>query len=80
MLAGGSVGGLILAAGIRIEAAAEGDEIGEELQGDELHERREPFRCFRNQKNLIGGDIVIRRRRRDHNANHFPVRVCINKP
>ena len=61
--AGGGVCGLVLAAGVGIQAAFEGDEIIEELQRDEVREGGEPLAgigaCFRDDESVLRGNIVI---------------------
>ena len=55
--------GLVLAAGVGIQAAFEGDEIIEELQRDEVRERGEPLAgfgaCIRDDESVLRGNIVI---------------------
>src|SRR5271156_5415898 len=65
------VRGLILAAGVGIQAALERHVIGEELKWNEMNEGRKPSGAFGNHKSLLSRDVAVRGRDCDGRAQRF---------
>jgi hypothetical protein len=67
----GGVRGLILTAGVGVQAAFECHVVGEKLKRNEMNEGSKPSGAFGDHKSLLGGNVAICGRDYDGRAQRF---------